>query len=97
MELETRFTPRVHQTKDEVISSVLWNRTQLKVGDCVYLTPGLTKMNCKPSQLGKETLKKEGVDEELYPEYYRKSEYIKGNNYNTSDPFIVAKILLTPL
>ena len=50
-------------------------------------------MNCKPSKLGKETLKKEGVDEELYPEYYRKSEYIKGNNYNTPDPFIVARIL----
>ena len=44
-------------------------------------------MNCKPSKSGKETLKKEGVDEELYLKYYRKSEY------NTPDPFIVAKIL----
>ena len=41
----------------------------------------------------KETLKKENVDEDIYPEYYRKSEYVKGNNLNTPDPFIVARIL----
>jgi hypothetical protein len=29
------------------------------------------------------------VDEEVYPEHYRKSEYVKGNNYNTPDPFQV--------
>jgi hypothetical protein len=30
------------------------------------------------------------VDEEVYPEHYRKSEYVKGNNYNTPDPFQVS-------
>jgi hypothetical protein len=37
---------------------------------------------------------KKEVDEDLYPEHYRKSEYVKGNNYNTPDPFQVSHFLL---
>ena len=32
------------------------------------------------------------MDEDVYPEYYRKSDYIKGNNDKTPDPFQLAVI-----
>ena len=32
------------------------------------------------------------VDEDLYPEYYRKRDYVKGNNAKTPDPFQVALV-----
>jgi len=34
------------------------------------------------------------VDEDMYPEHYRKSEYVKGNNYSTPDPFQVHHFLI---
>ena len=53
-------------------------------------------MKTKPVKLEKEMVKKENVDNDLYPEYYRKSDYVKMNNLNTLDLFIVSRIL-TPL
>ena len=40
------------------------------------------------------TAKDDDVDEELYPEYYRKREYVKGNNSKTPDPFQVLLLSL---
>ena len=58
------------------------------------MSPGSAKIKTKPVKLEKETLKKKNVDEDLYPEYYRKTEHVKGNNFNTPDPFIIARILM---
>jgi len=33
------------------------------------------------------------VDEDLYPEAYRKSDYIKGSNNQVPEPFRIARIL----
>ena len=33
------------------------------------------------------------VDEELYPEAYRKSEYVKGSNDEVPEPFKIARIV----
>ncbi len=38
-------------------------------------------------------MKKAVVDEEIYPENYRKSNHVKGNNFKTPDPFVVARIV----
>ena len=51
------------------------------------------EMKTKPVKLEKETLKKENVDKDFYPEYYRKTKHVKRNNFNTLHPFIVARIL----
>lgn len=41
----------------------------------------------------KRSHRKDDVDEELYPEYYRKSsDYIKGSNLDAPDPFRVGRI-----
>lgn len=46
----------------------------------------------KPASPAKRP-KKEAVDEELYPEHYRKySEYIKGSNLDAPDPYRVGRI-----
>ena len=63
-----------------------------KVRETVYSSPGSKKMKTKPAKFGKEMLKKENVNKNLYPEYYRKFDYVKGKNLNTLDPFIVARI-----
>lgn len=37
--------------------------------------------------------RKEDVDEDLYPEYYRKSsDYIKGSNLDAPEPFRIGRI-----
>jgi DNA (cytosine-5)-methyltransferase 1 len=33
------------------------------------------------------------VDEELFPEAYRKSEYVKGSNDEVPEPFRIARII----
>ena len=62
-------------------------------GDCVYITANTVTFKIKQkSRDGKKEVDKSNVDEDLYPEFYRKSEYVKGNNFNTPDPFQVAII-----
>ena len=33
------------------------------------------------------------IDEELYPEVYRKSDYVKGSNDKVPEPFRIARIV----
>lgn len=41
----------------------------------------------------KRSHRKDDVDEELYPEYYRKSsDYIKGSNLDAPEPFRIGRI-----
>ena len=74
--------------------SVRWDRAPLKVGDSVYLDPETIQFKIKKKRVEAITKTKEDVDEELYPEYYRKSSYVKvkGNNNETPDPFQVVNI-----
>lgn len=47
----------------------------------------------KPASPVKRSHRKDDVDEELYPEYYRKSsDYIKGSNLDAPDPFRIGRI-----
>lgn len=47
----------------------------------------------KLSSPAKRSHKKEDVDEELYPEYYRKSsDYIKGSNLDAPEPYRLGRI-----
>uniref|UniRef100_A0A3P8WZJ4 DNA (cytosine-5)-methyltransferase n=1 Tax=Cynoglossus semilaevis TaxID=244447 RepID=A0A3P8WZJ4_CYNSE len=49
--------------------------------------------NVKPASPVKRSHRKDDVDEDLYPEYYRKSsDYIKGSNLDAPEPFRVGRI-----
>uniref|UniRef100_A0A673C4R3 DNA (cytosine-5)-methyltransferase 1 n=1 Tax=Sphaeramia orbicularis TaxID=375764 RepID=A0A673C4R3_9TELE len=66
---------------------------QFRVGNSVYLPPETYNFNVKPASPVKRSHRKEDVDEELYPEYYRKSsDYIKGSNLDAPEPFRIGRI-----
>lgn len=74
-----------------VDDSVLWLGQKYSVGMAVYLTPESFKFKTEPFF---EHLKNEhNVDNDLYPEYYRKtSDAIKGSNSDTPEPFCIGLI-----
>lgn len=50
-------------------------------------------LSMKPASPVKRSHRKEDVDEDLYPEYYRKSsDYIKGSNLDAPEPFRIGRI-----
>uniref|UniRef100_A0A6Q2Z553 DNA (cytosine-5)-methyltransferase n=1 Tax=Esox lucius TaxID=8010 RepID=A0A6Q2Z553_ESOLU len=66
---------------------------QFRVGDGVYLPPDAFNFSVKAASPVKRSHRKDDVDEELYPEYYRKhSDYIKGSNLDAPEPFRVGRI-----
>uniref|UniRef100_A0A8C3AVR0 DNA (cytosine-5)-methyltransferase n=1 Tax=Cyclopterus lumpus TaxID=8103 RepID=A0A8C3AVR0_CYCLU len=66
---------------------------QFKVGDSVYLHPDSFNFSVKLVSPVKRSHRKEDVDEDLYPEYYRKSsDYIKGSNLDAPEPFRIGRI-----
>lgn len=72
---------------------VYWKNDEYKAGCGVYLKPDTFKFSTAPTQNGVK-VKKEQVDEEVYPEFYRKtSDNIKGSNNETEDPFCIGYIL----
>ncbi|ROL51170.1 DNA (cytosine-5)-methyltransferase 1 [Anabarilius grahami] len=66
---------------------------QYKVGDSVYLPPEAFNFAVKAASPVKRSHRKDDVDEDLYPEYYRKSsDYIKGSNLDAPEPFRIGRI-----
>lgn len=53
----------------------------------------LFSLRVKVASPVKRSHRKEDVDEDLYPEYYRKSsDYIKGSNLDAPEPFRIGRI-----
>ncbi|XP_023241204.1 DNA (cytosine-5)-methyltransferase 1-like [Centruroides sculpturatus] len=74
--------------------SAKWNGQEYFIGDCVYLSPeafSFSKMTITSPK--KQQNKKDSIDEDLYPEFYRKSEYIKGSNLDAPEPFRIGRIV----
>jgi len=92
-EKENRKTTRINSRDGNTINSIEYNGEVLKIGDAVYLTPGSVKMKTKASKFTKEYKGNRNVDENKFPEAYRKNEYVKGTNQKTPEPFVVARIL----
>uniref|UniRef100_A0A8C2IQ98 DNA (cytosine-5-)-methyltransferase 1 n=1 Tax=Cyprinus carpio TaxID=7962 RepID=A0A8C2IQ98_CYPCA len=66
---------------------------QYRVGDSVYLPPEAFNFGAKAVSPVKRSHRKDCVDEDLHPEYYRKSsDYIKGSNLDAPQPFRVGRI-----
>lgn len=55
--------------------------------------PLFSTLSVKPASPVKRSHRKQDVDEDLYPEYYRKSsDYIKGSNQDAPEPFRIGRI-----
>uniref|UniRef100_A0A8D3EAM3 DNA (cytosine-5)-methyltransferase n=1 Tax=Scophthalmus maximus TaxID=52904 RepID=A0A8D3EAM3_SCOMX len=99
-EREERETPRPFEPleREDNDSKALYalacfKGEQFKVGDGVYLPPEAFNFSVKPASPVKRSHRKEDVDEDLYPEYYRKSsDYIKGSNQDAPSPFRIGRI-----
>uniref|UniRef100_A0AAQ4Q520 DNA (cytosine-5)-methyltransferase n=1 Tax=Gasterosteus aculeatus aculeatus TaxID=481459 RepID=A0AAQ4Q520_GASAC len=89
------FEPIVDKDHDSKVLYALacFQGEQFKVGDSVYMHPDAFNFSVKPASPVKRSHRKEDVDEDLYPEYYRKSsDYIKGSNLDAPEPFRVGRI-----
>ncbi|GFS20276.1 DNA (cytosine-5)-methyltransferase [Elysia marginata] len=68
--------------------------TEYKVGDCCYVDPEVFDFQIKhPKIVNSRYNKASKIDENLYPEAYRKSEYVKGSNDKCPEPFRVVRIM----
>ncbi|XP_056678753.1 DNA (cytosine-5)-methyltransferase 1-like [Monodelphis domestica] len=96
-EMRQKEIPKVTEPLEELDHKVLYglamkNGVQYRTGDGVFFLPEAFGFNIKLCSPTKRS-KKESVDEELYPEYYRKhSEYIKGSNQNAPEPYRIGRI-----
>ena len=84
----------VGEPVDGCYSSLTWRGAAVRPGDALYLKPGSARLKIRQKEKKEvERIEQEAnVDEELFPEYYRKRGYVKGNNYNTPDPFQVCVV-----
>ncbi|XP_076375508.1 DNA methyltransferase 1a isoform X1 [Megalopta genalis] len=96
--LEQYNTPKVYEkieekSSREVIYGVIkYKGEEYRVGTAVFLQPGTFKFKHKTMNQDVK-VKKENVDEDMYPEFYRKSsDHIKGSNYDTPEPFCIGYI-----
>ena len=91
-EENNRLVPKPLEKDDTEILSVMWDRTPIKVGDCLYLEPGIIrrKINTRRKEVVAEL--DENKDPVEFPEYYRKKGTIKGCNNDTPDPFDIVII-----
>ncbi|XP_028173545.1 DNA (cytosine-5)-methyltransferase PliMCI-like isoform X2 [Ostrinia furnacalis] len=75
-------------------SVVRWQDYDFKKGSGVFLKPGtfLLKNNLA-NNTNQRAPKIDKVDENIYPEYYRKSDnYLRGSNVDTGEPFCVGYV-----
>ncbi|KAG9430318.1 DNA methyltransferase 1a [Apis mellifera carnica] len=97
--LEQFNTPKVYERIEEINSKeviyglVKYKGEDYRVGTTVFLQPDVFNFKYKTTYQDVLKLKKENVDEDMYPEFYRKSsDHIKGSNFDTPDPFCIGYI-----
>ncbi|VVC92167.1 unnamed protein product [Leptidea sinapis] len=76
-------------------SAVKWQDYEFKKGCGVLLKPGTFKLpNNMTITQGTSKTKFDDIDEDIYPEYYRKSDSnMRGSNIDTGEPFCVGHIV----
>uniref|UniRef100_A0A8D2KUZ8 DNA (cytosine-5)-methyltransferase n=1 Tax=Varanus komodoensis TaxID=61221 RepID=A0A8D2KUZ8_VARKO len=96
-EVRQKEIPKVIEPQEESEGKLFYgvamkNGVQYRVGDGVFLLPDAFSFSLKLASPVKRQ-KKEAVNEELYPEHYRKySEYIKGSNQDAPEPYRIGRI-----
>ncbi|XP_046965733.1 DNA (cytosine-5)-methyltransferase 1-like isoform X2 [Vanessa cardui] len=74
-------------------TSVRWRDHDYKKGCAVFLKPGTFKFKHTNNNNSNGKIKLEKVDEDIYPEYYRKNDnYLRGSNIDTGEPFCVGYV-----
>ncbi|XP_078007936.1 DNA (cytosine-5)-methyltransferase 1-like [Phascolarctos cinereus] len=95
-EMKEKEISRVLEPLEEVDDKIFYglamkNGVQYRRGDGVFLLPGAFELFFKAPTVIKRL--KEAVNEDQYPEYYRKqSDYIKGSNQNVPEPYRIGQI-----
>ena len=80
-------------SKEVTYNVVKYKDEEFKVGSAVFLSPGAVKYKYTSTYHTFSKTKKGKVDEDMYPEYYRKSsDHVKGSNYDTPEPFHIGYI-----
>ncbi|XP_054016177.1 DNA (cytosine-5)-methyltransferase 1-like isoform X1 [Hylaeus anthracinus] len=97
--LEQFNTPKVCErveaksSREVIYQAVKYRGEEYRVGTAVFLQPTVFQFQYKITYQASQTLKKKIVDEDMYPEYYRKfSDHVKGSNFDTPDPFCIGYI-----
>ncbi|XP_024944997.1 DNA (cytosine-5)-methyltransferase PliMCI isoform X2 [Cephus cinctus] len=97
--LQQQSTPKVFDRKEEksnkevTYGMISYKGEEYRVGNAVFLIPGALKFKYTWNRNEAPKVKKGKVDEDMYPEFYRKSsEHVKGSNCDTPEPFHVAYI-----
>ncbi|XP_076161949.1 DNA methyltransferase 1a [Ptiloglossa arizonensis] len=92
-------TPKVYDrieeksSKEVIYRVVKYKGKEYTVGTAVFLQPETFKFKYNIRYQDVANLKKKNVDENTYPEFYRKSsDHIKGSNFDTPDPFCIGCI-----
>ncbi|XP_017882042.1 DNA (cytosine-5)-methyltransferase PliMCI-like [Ceratina calcarata] len=98
-DLQCYYTPRVFEKQEEKSSTevtygmVKFKGEEYRVGSAVYLKPTAIKYTYTSTYHLVRKVKKGKVDEDMYPEYYRKSsDHVKGSNHDTPEPFHIGYI-----
>ncbi|XP_033200860.1 DNA (cytosine-5)-methyltransferase PliMCI [Bombus vancouverensis nearcticus] len=97
--LQCYYTPKVFNREEEksskevTYSMAKYKGEEFRVGSTVFLMPGAIKYKFTSTYHISSKIKKGKVDEDMYPEYYRKSsDHVKGSNYDTPEPFHIGYI-----
>ncbi|KAL2747796.1 DNA (cytosine-5)-methyltransferase PliMCI isoform X1 [Vespula maculifrons] len=98
-DLQCYYTPKVFEfmeernSKEVIYGVVKYKGEEFRVGSAVFLSPSAIKFKYTATSHTISKPKKGKVDEDMYPEYYRKSsEHVKGSNYDTPEPFHIGYI-----
>jgi DNA (cytosine-5)-methyltransferase 1 len=89
-------TPGLGETVSSSNEQTLYKSYTLRdetfaVGDCVYISPEAFKF--KVEQLVSKKQQRKEVDESQFPEFYRKTDYVKGSNEDSPEPFRIGRIV----
>ncbi|XP_012137658.2 DNA methyltransferase 1a isoform X2 [Megachile rotundata] len=80
-------------SKEVIYGVVKYKGEEYRVGTAVFLQPEAYKFKYKIAYQDTSKAKKKNVDEDMYPEFYRKSsDHVKGSNLDTPKPFCLGYI-----
>lgn len=80
-------------SREIIYGVVKYKGDEYTVGTAVFLQPDTFNFKSKYKSQDSFKPQKENVDEDMYPEFYRKSsDHVKGSNLDTPDPFCIAYI-----
>lgn len=80
-------------SKEVIYGAVRYRGKEYRVGSAVFLRPSAFKFKHILTYQEAPKPKKDTVDEEMYPEFYRKcTDHVKGSNQDTPEPFHIGYI-----